>query len=404
MRLRLQYFICMTALIALATGCGNRTVQAELPAQPDRQEEPESAPEEEPQQPTVSTCRITGGQVALVIDVSSAMDNGFNQAALNGAQTYADGAEISYSYYSADADTQEAYEDAVLTAIQNDAELVVCAGSHFEQTVGRLQREYGDVCFLLLDGVPRDASGEALAVAPNVHCITYREEEAGYLAGYMAVLEGYTKLGFIGGERLPSVERYGCGYLQGIDDAAAVLGNSEDVSVEYWYAGTFLPDQQIEEVSEDWYEEGTEIVFACGGTLYQSVLPAAESHDGRMIGVDVDQSEVSELFLTSAMKGIDSSVIDALDEFFASGRKWPKTIAGNVISYGAKEKCIRLPVQGNAWRFQNATITDYLRILAELKNDEIRILDSLDDLSETAVSVIYHNQPQEDDLCVPETK
>ena len=244
MRLRLKNFMFMTALILLLTGCGKENGDAAVqePVNPgsqteDSNSEPEkeSEQQEDPEQQeqiTVSTCQITGGQVALIIDVASAMDNGFNQAALNGAQTYADAAEISYSYYSAVSDTEDAYEEAVLTAIQNDAELVICAGSQFEQTVGRMQKEYGDVYFLLLDGVPRDASGEAVDIEPNVHCITYREEEAGYLAGYMAVLEGYTKLGFIGGEQLPTVERYGCGYLQGIDDAAGVLGNSDDISVE----------------------------------------------------------------------------------------------------------------------------------------------------------------------------
>lgn len=410
MRLRLKYFMFMTAFIFLLTGCGKEKDDAAVqkPVNPGSQtEDPDSDPEKESEQQdsseqnddpeqqeqvTVSTCRITGGQVALVIDMSSAMDNGFNQAALNGAQTYADAAEISYSYYSAGSDTEEAYEEAVLTAIQNDAELVICAGSHFEQTVARMQKEYGDVYFLLLDGVPRDAAGEAVDIEPNVHCITYREEEAGYLAGYMAVLEGYTRLGFIGGEQLPTVERYGCGYLQGIDDAAGALGNSDDISVEYWYAGTFLPDQRIEEVSHDWYEAGTEVIFTCGGSLYQSVLPEAEAYGGKLIGVDVDQSDISELFLTSAMKGIDSSVIDALDEFFANGRSWPKKIGGEAISYGAKEKCIRLPVQDDAWRFQNATVADYLRIVASLKSGDIDISDNMDDMPETSVSVTYHKQ------------
>ena len=111
-----------------------------------------------------------------------------------------------------------------------------------------------------------------------------------------------------------------------------------------------------------------------------------------MIGVDVDQSDISELFLTSAMKGIDSSVIDALDEFFANGRSWPKKIGGEVISYGAKEKCIRLPVQDDAWRFQNATVADYLRIAAGLKSGDINISDNMDDLSESSVSVTYHKK------------
>lgn len=410
MRRRLGILGLAAAVGMLSAGCGKNDeivkepAVTEIPAQEEDkpEEEPEKEPEIEPERTTVNNCQIAGGQVALVIDVGSAMDRGFNQAALNGAQTYADAAEISYSYYSASDDTEESYEKAVITAIQNDASLVICAGSHFDETVGRLQNEYGDVFFLLLDGVPRDAEGNTVDIAPNVHCITYQEEEAGYLAGYMAVLEGYTKLGFIGGEQLPSVEQYGYGYLQGIDAAAVFLGNSDDISVEYWYAGTFLPDPHIEETSREWYEAGTEIIFACGGSLYQSVLLSAEPCGGKLIGVDVDQSDISELFLTSAMKGIDSSVIDALDEFFANGRSWPKEIAGSVISYGAKEKCVRLPVQGDAWRFQKATMNDYLHVVAGLKSGDIKVSDDIDTQPETTVSVTYHDKQQEEDLWISE--
>lgn len=415
MRKRLKLWACIAVAGMLSAGCGNKTEITEKPVEtenPVEEEEPvtddqtpdDTTSDQKPvnvqEQETENHCQITGGQVALVIDVGSAMDGGFNQAALNGAQTYAEAADISYSYYSAGEDTPESYEKAVLTAIENDAALVICAGSHFEQAVGQLQEEYADVYFLLLDGVPRDSGGDEVKIASNVHCITYQEEEAGYLAGYMAVLDGYTKLGFIGGERLPSVEQYGYGYLQGIDAAAAVMDNRDDISVEYWYAGTFMADRQIEEVSSEWYEAGTEVIFTCGGSLYQSVLKSAEPHGGRLIGVDVDQSDVSGLFLTSAMKGIDSSVIDALDEFYANGRSWPKGIAGNVVSYGAKEKCVRLPVQAAAWRFQTATMKDYLEVLAGLKSGGIQVSDDIDMQPETTVSVIYHEQ--EEDLCKPE--
>lgn len=408
MKKRLKLWVCIAVAGMLIAGCGKQAEIAENPAEGEEpvtgdqtgDQAPEQEPVQAPAQETENHCQITGGQVALVIDVGSAMDGGFNQAALNGAQTYAEAADISYSYYSTGEDTPESYEQAVITAIENDAVLVICAGSHFEQAVGQLQEEYADVYFLLLDGVPRDSGGDEVKIASNVHCITYQEEEAGYLAGYMAVLDGYTKLGFIGGERLPSVEQYGYGYLQGIDAAAAVMDNSDDISVEYWYADTFMADRQIEEVSREWYEAGTEIIFTCGGSLYQSVLASAEPCGGRLIGVDVDQSGVSELFLTSAMKGIDASVIDALDEFYANGRSWPKGIAGNVVSYGAKEKCVRLPVQAAAWRFQKAAMNDYLKVLAGLKSGDIQVSDDIDTQPDTTISVIYHEQ--EEDLCKPE--
>lgn len=405
MKLRIKNVFMIAALLLLSSGCGIQPVPTE---DADLVHSPNTVlNEQEEEEPKMSTegetaknhrdYQTEGRQVALVTDGGSAIDSGFNQAAYKGVQTYAEAAGISYSCYSADADTPDAYENTLLEAIEDNAELVVCVGSHFEQAVYSLQEEYDEIYFLLLDGVPRDSSGEEAAIADNVHCITYREEEAGYLAGYMAVLEGYTEFGFIGGERIASVQRYGYGYLQGIDDAASFLEVGDDIHVEYWYADTFLPDGQIEEVSKDWYQAGTQIIFACGGQLYESVLASAQVCDGKMIGADVDQSDISGLFLTSATKGIDSSIVVALDDFFASGRRWPEELAGNIGSYGAKEKCISLPVQDNAWRFKTATTNDYLRILAHLRSGDIQIQAEPDHQPEVNIMVIYHNQQEESD-------
>lgn len=378
---KLKQYLFLTAFALLCAGCGNQTT-----------------PGLEINEDYHNDYQETGGEVALVIDVSSVMDNSFNQAAYEGTQTYAQAAGVSYSYYSAVDNSATEYKNAVLDAIENDAKLVICAGSHFEQAVGSLQDDYSDIFFLLLDGVPKDTAGDPVTIAPNVYCITYHEEEAGYLAGYMAVLAGYEKLGFIGGEQLPSVQKYGYGYLQGIDDAASALGISDGVSVDYWYADTFFPSQQIEKISRDWYQAGTQIVFACGGSLYESVLSAAETCGGRLIGADMEQRDSSELFFTFALKGVKSSVVEALDEFYAYGGTWPEEMAGNVISYGAEKKSIELSFPNDAENFENDLSEDYLQILADLKNGNITVSDETDVQPETAVTVIYHNEQQEDNF------
>ena len=144
-----------------------------------------------------------------------------------------------------------------------------------------------------------------------------------------------------------------------------------------------------------WYQDGTEIIFACGGALYQSVLFSAEACDGMLIGVDIDQSELSQLLLTSAMKGIDSSIVIALDEFFANGRKWPDRLAGNTLAYGAKENCISLPLLDDAWRFKKATQNEYLQLLARLKSGGISIDTELP--LKTNITIVNHNAQEESD-------
>lgn len=366
------------------------TVKEPAPQEPAKEEIPQPGEQEEEER--YPERRKELGQAALVTGTSPVMDGGYNQAAYEGLQSYAQSAGVVYSYYSAAYDSLEGYEEAVLTAIESGARLIVCAGSYFEQAVGSLQDQYQDVYFLLLDGVPKDGSGNAVDIGQNVHCIVYDEEEAGYLAGYMTVLEGYTRLGFIGGRPFPSVCRYGYGYVQGIDDAAAYRDISDEIRIDYWYADTFLPNEQVEKRAYDWYMSGTEVIFVCGGSLYESVLAGAESCGGRLIGADVDQSGISELFLTSAVKGVKASVIIALDDFYAYGGTWSGELAGKVIAYGAEKKCIELPFSDEAWRFEHVSADDYFQILADLKTGKIHVSDKIDIFPETTVPVIYHNE------------
>lgn len=400
MKLRIKSLFMIAALLLLSSGCGSETTTVgedniTQDSAPESGEDPDLPAEDEDK--NIQKEKIMDRRAALVMDGSSAMDNGFGQAALKGVKTYADAACVPYSCYSAVEDTPDSYRATILTAIKENAELVVCVGPHFEEAVGSLQGEYDDIYFLLLGGVPRDASGREVTIAPNVHCVIYKEEEAGYLVGYMSVLEGYRKFGFIGGEELSAMQKYGYGYLQGIDAAADFLEISDEVQAEYWYADTSSPSEKVEEMSLEWFKAGTEIIFVCGGMLYQSVLPAAEAYNGMLIGADVDQSDVSDLFLTSATKGIDSSIIVALDDFFANGKSWPEELAGTAISYGAREKCISLPVQDDAWRFRTATTSEYLQVLARLRSGDIEIPIDPENPPKTAIKVVYHNQQEESD-------
>ena len=206
--------------------------------------------------------REEGGEIAFVPD-GALIDGIYNENIYDGICMYALAAGVSFSYYGVEGESLQDYRDALVHAVDNQARIIVCAGENFQKAVYELQNEYPQISFLLIDGVPEDESGEAADVADNVHCVTFQEEQAGYLAGYMAVMEGYRRFGFIGGVESAPVIRYGYGYLQGIDDAAGSMA-IEDVSVKYWYAGTYEPGQEILDKASAWYEDGTEVIFACG--------------------------------------------------------------------------------------------------------------------------------------------
>lgn len=314
------------------------------------------------------------------------MDGGYNETIYEGIQMYGLAAGASFSSYNMEEDHFEEPLEIINYAISNQAKVVVCAGYDFSEAIGKLQDMYPEVSFLLIDGVPEDEKGNLLKIADNVHCASFREEESGYLAGYLAVLEGYRSFGFIGGKEDPSVIRYGYGYLQGIDAAAEEL-ELEDVTVNYWYSGTYQASREIYEKAVKWYKEGTELIFACGGSLYESVLGAAEEEDGLLIGADVDQYKISKRFLTSAVKDIANAVVLSLDDYYASGRKWSEEYAGQSIRYGAERNCVGIPVLETEWRFKNVTVEKYYDVYAQMKQGKISVSDETDIRPQISVTV-----------------
>ena len=330
---------------------------------------------------------IEGGEIAFICD-SIVMDDSYNEAVYKGIQTYALAAGVSFSYYIVNGDTLDCYREAIDHAVSSHARIVVCVGYDFGEPVGLLQGVYPQTSFLMIDCVPVDSEGNAIDIANNVHCVSFKEEESGYLVGYLTVMEGYRSLGFIGGEEDPSVIRYGYGYLQGINDAAEDL-ELTDVTVNYWYADTYQPGQEIRDKASGWYSEGTEIIFSCGGSLYKSVLEAAEQEDGLLIGVDQDQSPLSQRFLTSALKNLSNAVIISLDDYYASGGRWSGEFAGQKSLYGAKEDCVGVPVINTEWRFKQVTKDDYYKLLRQIKLGEILVSDETDTPPEMSIGVNY---------------
>lgn len=330
--------------------------------------------------------RETGGEIVLLTD-GSVEDGGYNETVYNGVRMYALGAGKSFSYYIATPDEPESYRKLIERAAMENARIIVCVGNMFGETVGVMQESYPQTSFLLIDGVPHNAEGEAVPIAQNVHCILFHEEQAGYLAGYMAVWEGYRNLGFVGGREEPAVMRYGYGYLQGIDAAAKDL-SLDDVAVNYWYADTFLPDIAVREKADSWYASGTQVIFACGGGLYESVLEAAENQNGLLIGVDVDQSRVSDRFLTSAVKNINTAVTDTLDSFYANDG-WSEAEAGQTRRYGVEEGCAAIPVVDTEWRFKEVPTTHFFEIYKQMKRGDRAVSDDISAPPSVAVTVNF---------------
>ncbi len=287
--------------------------------------------------------------VVLVTDYGTIDDNGYNQAAWEGIRKYAEESGITYDYYCPeDTDT-----DSILTQFKrgeaNGARLFVCPGTMLEVPVYIAQKKYSDCSFILIDGEPHSEDGTDYETADNVSVITFAEEEAGFLAGYAAVRDGYKGLGFMGGIPVDPVIRYGYGFVQGADYAAIEMG--VNVHIRYTYTDTFAEDEHVEEMAGAWYDDDTEVIFACGGAISKSVIRAAENHSGKVIGVDIDESSESETVITSAMKGVSSAVYNGVKAYFEG------TFAGGVEStMSARSDGICLPMETSRFeRFDEAS-------------------------------------------------
>ena len=199
------------------------------------------------------------------------------------------------------------------SAIDQGYNVVVMPGFAFAKAIEATATTYPDVTFIALDVSAGDFSA-GYELPSNLYSAVYQEELCGYMAGYAAVKLGYTKLGFLGGMAVPAVVRYGYGFVQGCDAAAAELGLT-DVEVKYAYGNQFFGDADITAAMDTWYQAGTQVVFACGGGIYSSAAEAAQKVEGgKVIGVDVDQaasidSQYGEgMTVTSAMKGLAATV------------------------------------------------------------------------------------------------
>jgi len=313
-------------------------------------------------------------EIALVTDVGNIDDKSFNEGSWNGVKQYAEANKITYQYYRPSEDTTVARVETIGGAIAKGAKVVVCPGYLFEEAIYEVQDKYPNVQFLLIDGEPHTPDYQTYKTSPNVHCILYREEQVGFLAGYAAVMEGYTKLGFLGGMDVPAVIRYGFGYVQGAE-AAAKANNlpAGTVELNYWYSGVFAQNDEIKTKMTAWYTEGTEVVFAAGGGIYLSATAAAEAAGKKVIGVDVDQSAESPTIITSAMKGLTSSVVDSLTALYANKGKWDANFAGKTAVLGAAENGVGLATAEGSWRLTKWTVAEYEEIFAAMKAGNVDV-------------------------------
>lgn len=311
-------------------------------------------------------------EIALITDKGNIDDKSFNQGSWEGLEEFALANNYSHQYYKPEEASDAGYLAAIDLAVTGGAKVVVTPGFLFEVAMYEAQTKHPDVKFILLDGSPHTADYSVFETKENVASVMYAEEESGYLAGYAAVMDGMKKLGFMGGMAVPAVQAFGYGFLEGAEDAAKELGlGAGEIEVIYHYTGNFEENDTNKATAKTMYQEGVEVIFACGGSVGKSVMAAAAESDAKVIGVDVDQRYDSETVITSATKGLGSSVVQVLEAIYKTNT-WD-TFGGTTTYFNATNEGVGLPTvvigdeNANAFdRFESFTIDQYNAVFAKL--------------------------------------
>ena len=365
-------------------------------------------------------CGASGGKekeggskyrVAMITDSGDITDQSFNQTTYEACLQYCTEKKIDFTYKKPDGDTDYARIAMIDVAVAEGYNIIVMPGYIFAPAIVEVTYKYPDVKFIALDMTAGDIIAAAVGNkyydnpdaydtadyynTKNTYCAVYQEEIPGFMAGYTAVKLGYRKLGFLGGQAVPAVMRYGYGYVQGINQAAQELGVTGDVSVEYAYGGQFYGSTEVTAAMDTWYTQGTEIVFACGGGIFTSAAEAASKVGGKMIGVDSDQSPIIDVYgegmtVTSAMKGLGATVRAMLDANITTNT-WKEHVGkienlGLVSGTDMSVNYVGLPEETTQWN-QNFTVEDYHELVRKIFDREIQVDPSIEQMPAVKIQV-----------------
>ena len=346
--------------------------------------------------------------VAMITDYGDITDESFNQTTYEACKEFCEANGIKFNYFKPAGDNTADRVAMVDQAVGEGYNVIVMPGYAFGGTVVEAAPNYPDVKFIVLDVSKGDIleaavtkAGETYDYQPdnwnledyfdmsNVYCVVYQEEIAGYMAGYAAVKLGYEKLGFLGGMAVPAVVRYGQGFVQGCDAAAAEM--NKDIDLNYVYGGQFFGNADITAVMDTWYKGGTEVVFAAGGSIYTSACEAAVKVGGKVIGVDTDQAPIIDgaygdgITVTSAMKGLYPSTYNALEDIVLNGN-WDKYVGQianlGIISDNPEENYVQI---APSTQFKDGAFTedDYKAMVAKLNAGEIKVDNNIAEMPKT---------------------
>ena len=324
-------------------------------------------------------------KVGMVTDAGSIDDKSFNQGSWEGVLQFASKHDnVETQYIQPKGETLQDYLEAIDNLILAGNEVVVMPGLKFEETANVVAQDYPEIEFILIDGQPLE--GEDYVAHNNVVSIYFTEHEAGFLSGVASALQTKTgKLAFVGGFPIHSVDKFGWGYVAGVDYANKNLDTDAEV-VDYIHAGSFTDVDAGKSIGGGLFDKGVDIIQHASGGVGVGIIAEAKTRaeNGEEVyvaGVDVDQysegliSNGKSIILTSAMKRLDVAVATHLEHWLNGEFK-----GGEVITMDFQQDGVGLPAE-------NPNLTEETKIQLEkvkelMKKGEIKVPSTQEELDE----------------------
>ena len=239
-------------------------------------------------------------KVALVADAGQLNDNGFNELAFKGLQRAE--RELGITGRVVESKTAADYVPNMSTLARQGFDLIIGIGFAQGDAVAATAKKFPDTQFAIVDVDHSFLKGKPA----NVQGLLFREEQVGYLVGYLGALEakraGGSTISAVGGFKEPPVDRFIAGYRAGAQ--AAVPG----MTVRFDYSQDWEDQAKCKELALNQIAAGSKVVFQVAGGCGLGALSAAKDESVWGIGVDGDQSFLGPHVLTSALKGVDAAV------------------------------------------------------------------------------------------------
>jgi basic membrane protein A and related proteins len=255
-------------------------------------------------------------KVGLVTDIGGLNDRSFNQLANEGLERAK--SELGIEGRVVISEQNSDYVPNLASLAQQKYDLVIGVGFLMAEAMNTAASQFPDTKFAIIDV---DAT-QLEAKPTNVAGLLFKEQEAGYLVGYMAGLFAKDNSGeavsSVGGEKIPPVDRYIAGFQAGAKAA------NPDVATPNEYSQDFVDQAKCKELALNQISQGSVVVFQVAGQCGLGVLDAAKEESKQAIGVDADQGYLGEQVMTSALKKVDVAVFEAV-----------KAVQGNTFKGGA---------------------------------------------------------------------